>query len=109
MNKKHREGSSENMLEIGDSHHGQAPGLNTDAASLSSNRESTEWRGEGRVGYEKVCLQFPQPRESQVHCSVRSVPGHQNATSASKDFKQAYAIRQLKFRNLCKKSSEVLA
>lgn len=73
------------MLEIGDSH-GQAPRLNTDAALPLSNEESVECRGEGRVGYEKVCLQFPQPGESQLQCSVHSVPGCQNVKSAGKDF-----------------------
>ena len=73
------------MLEAGDSH-GQPPRLNTDAALPLSNEESVERRGEGRVGYKKLCLQFPQREESQLHCLVRSVPGCRNVKSASKDF-----------------------
>ena len=95
------------MLEIGDSH-GQALRLNTDAASPLSNKESVERRGEGRASDEKVCLQFPRPGESQLHCSVCSVPGCQNVTSTSKDFQQVYTIPQLKFRIFHNKSLEVL-
>lgn len=73
------------MLEIGDGH-GQAPRLNTDAIFPLSNAQSVEHRGEGRLDYEKACLQFPQLGESQLHCSVCSVPGCRKVKSASKDF-----------------------
>lgn len=78
--------------------------LNIGAASPLSN-ESAEWRGECRVGYKKVCPRSPQPGESHLHCSVRSAPGCRNVVSTSK---ASNSVLQLRFRNLHRKSLEVL-